>query len=101
MVHLQGSISRLAGAEESGKIQRPFATKRALPIDLRRDGYGFDAHPAEQPIGCGLADYTGGLIVVRERKGSRPWCSLAPADLRERAAALASQRRAKGMSFTA
>src|SRR3546814_520194 len=25
-----------------------------------------------------LADYTGGLIVVRERKGSRPWCSPAP-----------------------
>lgn len=23
-----------------------------------------------------LADYTGGTIVVRERKGSSPWCSL-------------------------
>src|SRR3546814_2589225 len=35
------------------------------------------------PISAGrrvprLADYTGGLIVVRERKGSRPWCSPAP-----------------------
>ncbi len=33
-----------------------------------------------------LADYTGGLIVVRERKGSRPWRSPAPAGLRGRSA---------------
>jgi hypothetical protein len=50
---------------------------------MGREGENLTTDAGEPPSAAGayrrrvprLADYTGGLIVVRERKGSRPWRS--------------------------
>jgi hypothetical protein len=57
------------------------------------------ARPKPPATGAAVGGLHGRSIVVRERKGSRPWCSPALDGLRGRAAARTGLRRALGASI--